>query len=1111
MNWLSLFRRARAPRPRSSQTLRQRHALKPSFEMLEDRAVPAVFNVNSTLDTLAPPPGVTTLRSAIQQANQTPGGNTINITVPGDFRITLPGAGTGTNNSGAFAILPSGGDLNITNTSGGKVVIDGGNLDRVFDINPGFDAANPTPKFLVTIQGVTITGGRAFDPTGANVDGGAASGGGIRAQGNASLTLLNDIVTDNSATADGGGIVSENTVSVPWTFTITNTVISNNRAGDAGGGIDVDGSGKLFVNNSTITGNSSTNQGAGIWLDAVQVGTVFQTATLTVTGSLVSGNMAIAAGNVGGGIGNAGNGIVTIQSSTISDNFSGGVGGGFGDENAQGTLVVVNSTFVNNDAIGNGGGIEASGPTTTINDSTITGNLGQADGGGINVASAAFTLNNTIVALNLDNNNAGAGNMNFQGPAPDIFAAVTTGNGNFIGIGDANLTGITNGTNGNQIGTVAMPLDPLLGPLQNNGGQTPTRAPLPGSPVIDAGINAVVPTGTVTDQRGALRIVNARVDVGAVEFQSPATSTTLTLSAGSVVFGHSITLTAKVAPTSAAPNNVPTGTVTFFSGTTSLGTATLDGTGTATLTLSNEPAGLLSLTATYSGDALFTTSTSAATQLNVFSPATTTALTVTPPTVAFGHPVTLTAVVAMTPGAPGVPTGTVTFFSGTQALGTATLDATGTARLTISNEPPGLLSITAQYSGDTVFTASTSGATLLRVFTPETIGAYDSTTGTWYLANHTSSGAPDAGQFQYGGIGWFGLVGNWTGSGQETIAVVDPTTETWYIRFSNTPGAPDLKFQFGAPGWIPIAGDWTGTGHFGIGVFDPNTGTFYLRKEVSAGGADAGVFKFGAPHWIPVTGDWSGSGKTGIGVVDPTTETWYLRNSASAGGVDFTPFQFGAPGWKPVTGDWNGDGKTTIGVLDPSGKWYLRNSNTPGGVDFTPFAYGLGTWTPVAGNWQVPSAHALHAVDQGPGAASLDPADLQATVQAALTRLSEAGVSAELAQRLGSAHYQLAALPTGTLGLTFSDSNEVLISEDAAGHGWFVDHTPLQDEEFGANGSALPGSPAVGREDLLTTVLHEMGHLAGLPDDSGSLLLADSLATGVRHTDHLDAVFAAGA
>jgi hypothetical protein len=61
---------------------------------------------------------------------------------------------------------------------------------------------------------------------------------------------------------------------------------------------------------------------------------------------------------------------------------------------------------------------------------------------------------------------------------------------------------------------------------------------------------------------------------------------------------------------------------------------------------------------------------------------------------------------------------------------------------------------------------------------------------------------------------------------------------------------------------------------------------------------------------------------------------------------------------------------------------------------------------------------------------------------------------------------------------------------------------------------ALPGSPAASKVDLLTTVLHEMGHLAGRPDVSSAGnpldLMADSLAPGTRRTDALDQVFAGG-
>ena len=69
-----------------------RRRRRPGVEMLEDRCVPATFNVNSLADILTPPAGTVTLRSAIQAANTTPdaNGNTINLTVPGVYQITLP-------------------------------------------------------------------------------------------------------------------------------------------------------------------------------------------------------------------------------------------------------------------------------------------------------------------------------------------------------------------------------------------------------------------------------------------------------------------------------------------------------------------------------------------------------------------------------------------------------------------------------------------------------------------------------------------------------------------------------------------------------------------------------------------------------------------------------------------------------------------------------------------------------------------------------------------------------------------------------------------------------------------------------------------------------------
>src|SRR5437879_3565857 len=126
---LSAFLASLSRRGRSASRPAHARRTRLNVEMLEDRLAPAVFNVNSLADLLVPPPGVVTLRSAIESANATPGGNTINLTVAGTYKITIPGAGEDNNATGDFDILPTGGNLLIRNTSGGTVFVDGNHLD----------------------------------------------------------------------------------------------------------------------------------------------------------------------------------------------------------------------------------------------------------------------------------------------------------------------------------------------------------------------------------------------------------------------------------------------------------------------------------------------------------------------------------------------------------------------------------------------------------------------------------------------------------------------------------------------------------------------------------------------------------------------------------------------------------------------------------------------------------------------------------------------------------------------------------------------------------------------------------------------------------------------
>jgi hypothetical protein len=159
------------------------------------------------------------------------------------------------------------------------------------------------------------------------------------------------------------------------------------------------------------------------------------------------------------------------------------------------------------------------------------------------------------------------------------------------------------------------------------------------------------------------------------------TTTTLIAVPTTLTVGQTLTLTATV---TASVGPVPTGTVTFLNGATSLGTATLNAGGVATLTLM-PPVGIYSITASYGGVPLDAPSVSSPPiSVTVKAIVTTTGLTAGPTTLNYGQTLTLTATVAAASGA--TPAGTVTFLNGATSLGTATLNSGGMATLVLT--PP---------------------------------------------------------------------------------------------------------------------------------------------------------------------------------------------------------------------------------------------------------------------------------------------------------------------------------------------------------------------------------------------------------------------------------------
>jgi hypothetical protein len=150
-----------------------------------------------------------------------------------------------------------------------------------------------------------------------------------------------------------------------------------------------------------------------------------------------------------------------------------------------------------------------------------------------------------------------------------------------------------------------------------------------------------------------------------------------------------------------------------MNGSTLLGTANLNTSGAATLTTTSLAAGAYSLTVQYAGDSNFLSSTSATVSLTVNAQATTTSLNATPNPVITGQTLILTATAQGTGStAPG---GMVSFMNGSSLLGTAPLNSSGVAMLTLTTLAVGTYNMTAQYAGNANFLSSTSVAVSVTV------------------------------------------------------------------------------------------------------------------------------------------------------------------------------------------------------------------------------------------------------------------------------------------------------------------------------------------------------------------------------------------------------------
>jgi hypothetical protein len=474
--WLRLDQRKNRPRARGRAKARLN--FRPEVLWLEGRCLlSTVTNLNDS--------GLGSLRQAIADAP---------ITGTVDFQTGLTGTITLTS-----APLTINNVLTVAGPGASVITVSGNKARQVFTI---------TAQSIVTISGLTIANGSttADGVVGAGISNGgfltmtgcilsgnsapnAGPGGGINNTGTLSLTSC--ILSGNSTSFSmfgggyGGGIYNTNML------TVDSCTFSGNSASGAGGynGGGIYNTGTLKLTGSTFSGNSGTDGNGG---------GIYNTGTIQMISSSTFSNNSATSGD-GGGIYNTGT-IQMISSSTFSGNSTSGSGGGISN---AGTLTLTSSTFSLNRAVA-GAGISHSGSgTLTLTSSTLSSNFASSQGGGIlHTGGGKVNVNNTVVA------------KNSAPSSPDIAGALNSQGYNLIG----NESGGSGYANTDIHGTAAMPIDPLLDPLQGNGGSTFTAAPRAGSPALNNGDLGQL---GIADQRGVVRS-GGMVNIGAYQASASA-------------------------------------------------------------------------------------------------------------------------------------------------------------------------------------------------------------------------------------------------------------------------------------------------------------------------------------------------------------------------------------------------------------------------------------------------------------------------------------------------------------------------------------------------------------------------------------------------------------
>ena len=369
--------------------------------------------------------------------------------------------------------------LKLIGADAATTIVDAGQNGRVFTLS-----SDSTLRHLTIRNGQTVESGSLF----------TSGGGGVVVGSGAHARLQHVVIRDNTASGSsgvGGGIFNAGFL------TIDHTRIISNYSGGGGGGIYhyPPNGGAITITHALIADNEVMGTAASLG------GGISTGRPLFIRDSVIRNNSTVASS--GGGIFGGGAGTeIWLERVTIADNQS--VTGAGVYVQGEGNLTLLNSTVSGNVASNNRAGVYGyaigADVTITISNTTITGNSRTNTAGtgwnGVAVGNnATATLYNSIIAHNMER---------------QCTNGVTSLGHNLSSDFHCNLT--QPGDQPNE--------DPLLMPLDDYGGATPTHALRPGSPAIEGGDNANCPA---TDQRDVARPYDgdnsgtAVCDIGAVE------------------------------------------------------------------------------------------------------------------------------------------------------------------------------------------------------------------------------------------------------------------------------------------------------------------------------------------------------------------------------------------------------------------------------------------------------------------------------------------------------------------------------------------------------------------------------------------------------------------